>query len=53
MLGMLAEGCGLAQLLGDPGIGRVACDADMHYAACGRVHHEEGMDRAEEEVGNR
>jgi hypothetical protein len=37
----------------DPGIGRVAGDADMHDRARGPFPHEEGMDGTEEQVGNR
>src|ERR1035437_1303201 len=37
----------------DPGIGRVAGDTDMYDLVCGQIQHEEGMDGAEEQVGNR
>src|SRR5947208_2401012 len=41
---------GLAQLLGDPGVGRVARHADMHHLARAERDHEGGIDRPEERV---
>ena len=42
----LAEGRGLAQLLGDPGVGRVARHADMDDPARAERDDEEGVQRA-------
>jgi len=44
---------GLAQLLGDPGVGRVARHADVHHASCIEGDGDEGVERAEEQVGDR
>jgi hypothetical protein len=43
LLGVLAEGRGLAQLLADPGVGWGAGDADRHDAASSQLDHEAGM----------
>jgi len=47
----LVEGSGLAELLGDPGIGRVTGHAQMHDAARGMLDDEEGEQGPEGEVG--
>ncbi len=49
----LAEGGGLAPLLGDPGVGRVARRADMDDPARGQFDDEEGEDRPEQGVRHR
>ena len=49
----LVEGRGLAQLLGDPGVGRVPRHADMDHPARAERDDEEGVERAEEQVGDR
>ncbi len=41
VLRVLAKRRGLAQLLGDPGISRMARDAHMHHPAGGQFYHEE------------
>jgi len=53
VLGMPPEGHGLAQLLGDPRVGRVARHADMDDPARAERDHEEGVERPEEGVGDR
>ncbi len=49
----LVEGRGLAQLLGDPGVGRVPRDADVDHPPRAERDHEEGVERAEAQVGDR
>ena len=46
-----AEGRGLAQLLGSPGVGGLARDAHMDDAARGELDDEEGEQGPEAEVG--
>ncbi len=48
----LAEGRRLAQLLGDPGIRRVARDADVHHPARAERDHDESVEGPEEQVGD-
>src|SRR5438309_2382888 len=43
----LLVGCGLPQLLGDPGVGREAGDVDMHDFTTAMPDDEEGEERAE------
>ena len=49
----LVAGRGLAQLLGDPGVGRVARHADMDDAPRAERDDEEGEQRTEAQVGDR
>jgi hypothetical protein len=50
LAGTLIERGGLAQLLGDPGVGRVARDADVDDPAGPQRHQEEGAQRPEEQI---
>ena len=47
------KGRRLAQLLGNPGVGRVARHAHVHHAARAEGDDEERVERAEEQVGDR
>ena len=49
----LPERRGLAQLLGDPGVRRVPCHANVHHAARAEGDHEAGVHGAEQQVGDR
>jgi len=49
----LAAGGGLAPLLGDPGVGRLACRAHVDDAPRGQFDDEAGAQRPEEAVGDR
>src|ERR1051326_8921382 len=50
--GCLANGRGLPQLLGEPGIGRMASHPDRHDFSALQFDDEEGKQRVEEEVGD-
>ncbi len=43
---------GFSELLGDPGIGRGPCDADMDHPPCLELDEEEGEERSKEEIGH-
>jgi hypothetical protein len=47
----LIVGRGFARLLGDPGVGRMARDAQMYDPTRGVLDHEKGEHRSQEEVG--
>ena len=49
----LAKGGGFSQLLRDPGVCRIPCDADMNHSPRMQVNDEEGKERTEKEVGDR
>ncbi len=52
VLGRIAEGRRFAQLLGDPGVCRRACDTHMHDPPRAEFGDDEGEQRPKEDIGH-